>query len=82
MIVTNPTKENIEVQIFGVTYKVQAGESLKNVLAEAAKYWHKELHNFIQLSEDGAKVEPVVEKKVEDIEVEPEEKEVKEVKKK
>ena len=47
MKIKNPTDQDIEVQIFGVTYKLPANGELPGVREDAAEYWKTRLHGFI-----------------------------------
>lgn len=60
MIIKNPTKNPIEVDIFGVHYRIEAEDSLENVPEATARYWQENLHSFLILRKDKeAVVEPV-----------------------
>ena len=88
MKITNPTKKDIEVCIFGVDYRLPAEGYVDRVPTKTAEYWKVQLHNFVILEEDvdeaqiTKKEEVVVETKVEETKVEEvKEPEVKEAKK-
>lgn len=74
MIVKNPTKEEISIQVLGTTYTVGAGEEI-SVPESVAKYWQESIHNFIIVSPEKAVVVPKVELKKVDPEVVEEKKE-------
>lgn len=78
MIVRNPTKNDIEVTIDGISYQVKAEDQIKGVRQSHALHWKNKIHSFIELSEEGKDkvVAPEVAKIVED----KEEAEVEEVK--
>jgi len=89
MIVKNPTKEDITVQLKGVKYTVKAQDSLEGVPEEQAVYWKRQLHNFITLSaekkvqevkEEKEEIKEEVKEEVKEGEVEEEKEEVKEEK--
>lgn len=64
MIVTNPTKERLEVQIAGTKYFIEPESDLAGVPEEAANYWQVRLHSFIKISPEIAKTpQKVVEDK-------------------
>lgn len=67
MIVINPTKSDIKVQIEGVEYFLPAEGSITGVREEHALYWKQKLHSFVQIKMD----EPVVKKEVKVEEVAP-----------
>ena len=79
MKITNPTGSDIEVQIQGNVYKVEANGELSNVPAEHAAYWKDMIHNFITVEDESAPMvaeapaeEPKEEKKEEVVVEEPE----------
>lgn len=52
MIVTNPTKNDITVNLGGTEYTVEANSSISNVPKELAVYWKNKLHTFLTISEE------------------------------
>jgi hypothetical protein len=69
MIISNPTPNTIEVTIAGVHYKVLGNSELKGVPVDAARFWKEQLHQFIQILDEGKvkELKEEVEKKVEEI---------------
>lgn len=59
MKIHNPTKETIEVKIFGNNYTLPAEGVLENIPAEVAQYWAG-LHGFLKFTEDAKKAAPTV----------------------
>jgi hypothetical protein len=53
MRIKNPTDVNISVVVMGSKYSINANGILSNVSEVHAKYWRDNIHNFLQLSEDG-----------------------------
>ena len=62
MIVRNPTKEDISIQIQGRLYTVKAGGELPGISENHARHWQR-IHSFIHVSEEIQEVlEEVLEK--------------------
>ena len=57
MIISNPTAQDITVQISGTTYTVKANDELRGISAEAADYWKSNLHSFLEVRDEVAKVQ-------------------------
>lgn len=60
MQIKNPTKENIEVQIDGVRYAIEAEGSLFEIPESVARYWQT-LHGFLILRKDKAETSKTIE---------------------
>lgn len=62
MIVKNPTNHDIQVQIEGANYFVEANGEISGVIPEHAAYWKVKLHAFIEIVEEskGKKAEKEV----------------------
>ena len=69
MIVKNPTNTDLEVQIDGNVYSVEANGETAGVPAVHATRWQAELHNFITLEEEEAPVAKAVKEVKEVVEV-------------
>lgn len=54
MIVKNPTKNDIEVQIEGIRYFVKAEGQIIGVPTPHAEYWKNNLHNFLKISKESS----------------------------
>lgn len=60
MIIKNPTKNDIEVMLFGVKYFIEAEGTLENVPEKEARYWQEMLHSFLVLRKDKEVVPEIV----------------------
>lgn len=77
MIVKNPTKNDIEVQIEGVKYFVRAESELTGVPTAHAEYWKNNLHNFLKISKESSVKKADEEKEeVQEVEITPEPEEI------
>ena len=79
MKITNPTDQDITVQIFGTTYTLEANGELSGIDRKVAEYWKKQLHGFLAIHEEDAEKLETIEIVKKDEEEEEEEGEVTEV---
>lgn len=52
MQITNPLKEKIHVQIKGISYEIEGGDTLYNIPEDIARDWQEKTHSFIILRKD------------------------------
>lgn len=64
MQITNPLNTKIAVQIKGVVYEIEGGDTIYNIPEDIARDWQEKTHQFIILRKD--KME---DKKVETVEI-------------
>lgn len=51
MILRNPTDSDLKVKIFGTEYLMEAGKEMR-LKDEAAIFWRKNLHQFLEVVEE------------------------------
>lgn len=52
MQITNPLKEKIHVQIKGIQYEIEGGDTIYNIPESIARDWQEKTHSFIILRKD------------------------------